>query len=352
MNDIVKWMDGWNIGGKISIVWFLIFSAAVVFFSLKIVKNAEVLSVKTKFAGGFIGGVMIAVISAAPEFITSIQQSIIGDPGAAVSDDVGANILAGSTIGLAALLFLRETFMNRLKKWTIITLWLSFAFSLLMMFVMYFNADVWLGSSGKFVIGLFPLILIISYFILLWAQKKFGDDDEHQPEGEYIDKTSVRQASIRFLVWGVLLIIASILTNFSVVSMEHGYSISPESAGGLFLALTMALPETVAFFALMKKGQKAMAVAVLAGHGFALFVSEFLADASYVDAPTYVTEQVHNVWPLAMMAAISFGFLGISALVGKRFKIFQRNKIVYSILPALSFLTYVIGWILLLTIWY
>lgn len=351
MNNIVDWLDGWNVGGKTSIIWFILFSAGVVFFSLKIVKNAEVLSTKTKFAGGFIGGVMIAVISAAPEFITSVQQSLIGDPGAAVSDDMGAFLLAGSTIGLSGILFIRETFLNRLKKWTIITLWLSFFFTIGLMFIMYFQADITIGVAGKFAIGLIPLLLLISYFALLFMQKKYGDEDEHVMSTDYITKTTVKQASWRFVFWSILLITASVFTNFAVVSMEHGYSLEPESAGGLFLALTMALPETVAFFALMRKKQYLMAVAVLAGHGFALFVSEFLADAAFVDGPTYATHQVNTIWPLALMSALSFAFLGIHALLGKKFKVFE-NKIVYSILPSMAFLTYVVGWILLLTIWY
>lgn len=352
MRDVITWLNGWNAGGKISIIWFLILAGFLVFFALKIVKQAEVLTAKTKFGGGLIGGVLIAIITSFPEFITSIEQSIIGDPGAGSADNIGANAISGFLIGLAALLFIRETFLNRLKKWTIITLWISFTISLFITLMMFFKTDIIIGSEGHYAIGLVPLILLILYFILLLLQYKFGNDEEHVLLDEYVKATSVKQASWRFLIWGVLLMIGSIGINISVASMEDGYSISQESAGGILLSVAMAIPEGVAFFAMMKDKQYSSAVAILVGHGFALFVSEWLGDMSYIDAPTYTTEAVHKVWPISVITTTCFSLLATAPLLGKKFKIFRENKIVYSIIPIWIILIYIVGWLLILTLYY
>ena len=68
-----------------------------------------------------------------------------------------------------------------------------------------------------------------------------------------------------FAVYGFLVVILAVLINISVSSMQDGYGISSESAGGLFLSMTTSLPEIVAFVALLKSGQKSAAIAALVG---------------------------------------------------------------------------------------
>ena len=353
MNNIVNWFDKWNANGKTSIVWFFLFASLLVYFALKIVKNAEVLTVKTKFGGGVIGGVLIAIVTAAPEFITSIEQSLIGDPGAASSDNIGANAITGFLIGLAALLFIRETFLGKLKRWTIVTLWISFVISLTITIIMYFKLDYAIGTPGTYAIGIFPMLLLIIYFITLFLQYKFGDDDDHSTISEdYIKITSAKKASWMFVFWGSLLIIASIAINVVVKSMEGAYSISPDSAGGIFLSIAMAIPEAVAFFVLVKDKQYSAAVSTLVGHGFALFVSEWLADVSYANDAIYLTQEVHMVWAISIITTISFLLLSLQCLLAKKISYFRENKIIYSILPTLTISTFIIGWSLILTLYY
>lgn len=354
MNNIVNWLDGWNVGGKTSIIWFFLFSSLLVFVALKIVKNAEVITSKTKFGGGVVGGILIAIITASPEFITSIEQSLLDQPGAASADNIGANAITGFMIGLAALLFMRETWLRRLHWFTIVTLWISFIVSIFITIMMYFKADVWLGISNVYAVGIVPIILLVIYFIMLLLQTKFEADDDHSnmSNESFIKETSVKKATKWFFIWGILLIILSIIVNFIVESMEHGFSINQESAGGIFLSIAMALPEGVAFFKLIKDKQYSTAVAVLVGHGFALFVSEWLADIAYAPAPTYTTDQLHKVWPISLITTISFFLLGLVPILSNKFKIFRENKIVYAILPALTVITYIVGWILILTLYY
>ncbi|MCK5867294.1 MAG: hypothetical protein KAG14_02760 [Mycoplasmataceae bacterium] len=350
MSKIIDWTNSWTFGGKLSIIFFIIFVAFTVFFALKIVKNAEVLSAKSKFGGGIIGGILIAIVTAAPEFITSIQQSLSGEPGAGSADNIGANAITGFMIGLAGLLFIRESFLGKMQKWTIITLWISFVVSLIITLVMYFKADVIIGVKGTYAIGIFPAILLIIYFVLLFLQSKFGDNDDHAISGEYTKKTSLKKASWLFVMWGILLIIGSIIINIFADSMKKGLNLSNDSVGGIFLSIAMALPEAVAFFILLKHKQFSAAVAVLIGHGFALFVSEWLVDVAYADNASYLTEEVHNVWPISVITTISFGLLGIIPLLYKKYPIFRENKFVYAILPSMVVATYVIGWILILTL--
>ena len=350
MKNLTHWFTGWNANGQTSIVWFIAFSAVLVYAALVLVKNAEVIKSKSKLGAGVVVGILIGGVTASPEFITSIGQSLGGYPGAGSADNIGSNALTALLIGASALLFIRETWLGRLKKWTIISLWIAFAFSLVIAIVQFFGKDLNIGKEGTYAIGLFPLFLLVGYGVLTWLQGKYGDEDEHQVDNGYIQKTSVKMASLKFAFWSVLLLATSVFANVSADSMKETYEMSETSVGGIFLSITMALPESVAFIIFLKHKEYASGVAALVGHTFAIFFSEWLVDVAYANSSAYNTEAVHDVWPLSVITAVSFLFLAIAPLVMKRWKVFTEKKLLYAIFPSLAVLTYVVGWTLMLAL--
>ena len=349
MGKIVNCIKGWDSTGAISIASFLFLGIALVFFSMQIVKNTHVLNTKSKFSGGLIGGVLLALITASPEFITSIEQSLIDNPGAGTADVIGANAISGFAIAISAVIFIRETFMRRLKSWTIISLWISFVCSLTITLVMFFKADINIGIAGKYAIGIFPIILFLIFLTTTYLQSKFGKETNVIHQTPYIKKTTKQKAWFRFIILGFFLIIVSIIINWFAASIEQIYNIPSESVGGLFLSFIMSLPELIAFFSMMRAKQYITAIAILIGHGFALFFAELLGDLSFVQAATYTTQGVHDNWALSLITTIIFFFLALLPILTKKFKLFQK-KYAYLTLPFLAIFTYIIGWILILSI--
>jgi len=102
--------------GKLSILVFIVFAAALLYASIKLVKYADILIAKTKFGGAFIGGVFIAAVTSMPELITEIAQSANGNPGAGMSDDLGSNAFSAFLIALAAIMFYKNRMFENLGK--------------------------------------------------------------------------------------------------------------------------------------------------------------------------------------------------------------------------------------------
>lgn len=347
MKDIVSWINGWSNDGKLSLLWFVPVTLLLVYAAIKIVKYAEVIIVKTKFGGAFIGGVLIATITSMPELITGIAQGLYGEPGAGSADNIGSNAFSAFLIGLAGVLFIKETFLKRLGKWTIISLWISFALATITSIMMFFQNDITIGTEGKFAIGLFPIFLFVFYIVSLWLQYKFGDEDVEDHNNPFVKATSAKTAILWFVFWSVLLVSFALVDNWVVSSIQHGYGISSLSAGGVFLSMATSLPEVVAFFVLLRKKQNAAAVAALIGsHIFNLSI-EFYVDISYADQATYTMSTIHDNWTLALTTSIMMLLLAIFAVTAPKYKVFD-NKYVYVITPTLVMVTYIVGWILML----
>ena len=349
MGETVNWIKGWDSTGAISIALFLFLGILLVILSIQIVKNTHVLNAKSKFSSGLIGGVLLAIITASPEFITSIQQSLLGNPAAGTADVIGANAIAGFAIAISAVIFIRETFIKRLKVWTIASLWISFTCSLAITLVMIFKADINIGVVGKYAIGIFPIILFLIFLATTYLQSKFGNEINKTHKNKYIQKTTKQKAWIKFLFLGFLLVIVSVVINWFAASIEEIYNIPSESVGGLFLSFVMSLPELIAFFSMMHAKQHTTAIAILIGHGFALFFAEWLGDLSFTPTATYTNPEVHDNWTLSLITTIIFFIISILPILSKKIKIFQ-NKYVYLILPVIAIFTYVIGWILILSL--
>ena len=345
MESTVTWINGWTMGGKLSVLLFIIFAAGIVFTAIKMVKYSEVIMGKTKFGGAFIGGALIAAFASMPELITEIVQGLEGKPGVGTADDIGANAFSAFAMGIAIVVLVSHPFIFKIGKFSKISLLTNSALGFALAIFMFINKDVNMGVSGKFVIGIIPIVMLSSYILFLVLQWKYSTDEE-EVDPESIKGISIKKGITLFAVYGFLVVILAVLINLSVSSMQDGYGISSESAGGLFLSMTTSLPEIVAFIALLKSGQKSAAIAALVGSQmFNLGITVF-GDMAYSSEAMFNNPEVSKNWTLTLIFAIEMLFIGIYALVGKKIK----NKKIRIAIPSLSVLTYIIGWTLILTI--
>ena len=334
-------------GGKLSVLLFLVFAAGIVFTAIKMVKYSEVIMGKTKFGGAFIGGALIAAFASMPELITEIVQGLDGHPGVGTADDIGANAFSAFAMAIAILVLVSHPFIFKMGKFSKISLLTNSGLGFALAIFMFINKDVNIGVSGKFVIGIIPIIMLSSYIVFLTLQWKFSTDEE-EVDPETIKDISVKKGITLFVVFGILVVILAVLINLSVSSMQEGYGINPESAGGLFLSMTTSLPEIVAFVALLKSGQKSAAVAALVGSQMFNMGITVFGDMAYSSEAMFNSPEVSKNWTLTVIFSLEMLFIGLYAFFGKKIK----NKKIRVAVPLLSVLTYIIGWILILTIQY
>ena len=343
MNSAIEWMNGWTLGGKLAILPFIVFAVGIVFTAIKMVKYSEVIMVKSKFGGAFVGGALIAIFSSMPELITEVVQSLNGRPGVGVADDIGANAFSALAIAISLLVLIKQSFTKGMNKYAKISLFINAGLGFLLAIFMWFHHDITIGNAGVYAIGVVPVLMFISYIFSLYFQYKFGSDEE-EGDADKVKNISLKKGSWLFLMFGTFVFGFAVLLNISVDSLSDGYNISHESAGGLFLSMTTSLPEIVAFVALIRAKQYTAAIAAIVGSQmFNIGVSVF-GDLSYADTALFSNEGVGANWSLAVIFGLEMLFIALHVLFEKKVtKTWQK-----SILPSLAVSSYLIGWILII----
>lgn len=349
MNQITIWLNNWTLNGKLSILIFFPLAMGVLVAAFKSIKYAEVMIYKSKMKGAFVGGVLLAGISSLPELITEVSQSASGNPGVGSADDIGANAFTTLLMGFATLLFVRRMFMNNISKWTRMSMVITALTSSLLTILLYLRSDLVIGVIGQYAIGIIPFVFFLIYLLSIWLSNKFAtEEDEEKEDMHFVKKTSLKKGIILFCFWGLTLVIFSLGLNTSVSSIQQGYNISSESAGGILLSMTTALPEAIAFFVLLKDKQYTVAIAAIIGSHMFNMSMIFFGDFAFTESPIFTNYEVHKNWTLALMTTIMMIMLIIQVQLGYRIKVFKENKVVYSIIPVLTIFSYFIGWGLIL----
>ena len=345
MENIVGWVNGWTLGGKLSLILFAVFVGGIILTALKMVKYSEVIIGKSKFGGAFVGGALIAIFSSMPELITEVLQALADKPGAGVADDLGANAVSGLAIGLALFVLIKQSFTKNMGKFTKISILVNAGLGFLLAFFMFMQKDVALGTAGTFVIGLVPILMLLMYVGSLWVAYKFNKDEE-EVDMEKIKNISLKKGSLLFVFFGFLVFGFAFLLNIAVDSMSEGYGIGQASAGGIFLSMTTSLPEVVAFIALLRAKQFTAAIlAIVGSQMFNMGISIF-GDMAYTSKPIFTADAVKDDWGLAVMFGLEMLFVGLHVLLEKKMtKLWTR-----SVFPTLIVSTYIIGWTLILVL--
>ncbi|TCG11165.1 sodium:calcium antiporter [Mycoplasma todarodis] len=346
MNNIVEKFAGFNNAGTMWI-WFIPIAAITFFFSLKMVKYAEVVIEKTKFGGAFVGGALVSVATSLTELVTEITQGVNGTPAVGLSDDLGANLFSTTMIAVVMLIFAKQMFAKKLDRWTLISIGISLCMTIFLTIVIWFGKDLHIGKGGKIVIGLIPFFFLLVYVGYVALSYKIGTEDEQVDDK--VKNISAKKGVLGFLLFSALLLVAAVGLNLTIDAMMETYQLSPKSAGGIFLSMTTAMPEIVSLVVLVRAKQPIAAVASIIGSHIFNISLIFWGDLAFHTAPILTGPDVHGlhgVWILGTITAIELGLLALFVIIAKKIK----KKWVYAIIPTLIILTYIIGWIIMLTV--
>lgn len=341
MNTIVEALSSWTNDGKLAILIFIPFAVLLFFVALKLVHYAEVIIIKTRFGGGFVGGALIAAVTSLPELITEVAQSSAGFPGAGTADDLGSNAFSGLLIAISLLIFFKSRFLKKLNRFSQVSIFISGFLAFAFFILMFINKDVDLG-----IIGIIPLLFFLIYLIMLFIQYKFDDSQESPPSNSKIAKVSVKKAIILFTAFALLLTGLALIVNWSASAMILGFGLPEGGIGGVLLAITTSLPEVVAYFVFLKKKQPIAGMAALIGsHFFNLGIS-FFGDLAFSSGPTFNEPSVGANWPLALLTAIIMFMIFFQTVASKKIK----NKYFHLVMPLVIISVYTIGWVLILAL--
>ncbi|WKX02500.1 sodium:calcium antiporter [Candidatus Mycoplasma mahonii] len=343
MLPIIIWINSWTSGGTYSILLFIPFVSLLLWGSLKLVKYSEAIIKNTRYGGAFVGGVLLAAVTSMPELITEIAQSSAGYPGAGVADDIGSNAFSGFLIAISLSIFYKTAFASTLDKFSKATLLISSLASFVLSLLLFINKDISIGNH--LIIGIIPLCFFLFYLITLILQYKFDKHVGQVVLDKKVKKENIKKVICLFIVFSLIIILLSLLVNWTATSMILRWGLKEEGVGGILLAITTSFPEIIAFIILFRHNQKPAAIAALVGSHFFNIGISFFGDLSYSDGATFANKGVGNNWPIALIAGIIMFLIFLQSIFHK-----YNNNLFSIALPSLAVSTYIIGWTLILVL--
>ena len=263
-------------------VWlqFIISAAVVVYAANKLAEYGDVIAVRTKLGGVFVGTILLAGATSLPELIASISAFREGFPNLAAGNFFGSNMVNVVLIALVDLINFQVPLLRRVAVNHALTAALTTVLMLVAVIAILGHVNMAIGW-----VGLDSLLLIILYFGGVWLIQREGRAQVATPvtiePGP--DFPSLQRGLIGFGITAVILIfVVPLLVNASsgiaaITGLGTGF------IGTALLSVVTSLPELIAALAAMRMNAFDMAVGNLFGSSVFNMLALGLADFFYTD---------------------------------------------------------------------
>ncbi|MFW5841775.1 MAG: sodium:calcium antiporter [Bacillota bacterium] len=300
---------------------------------------------KTNISGAVIGGVMLAIVTSLPEFITSVTSTVIvGEPGLAFGNVFGSNLFNILILAVADLIFIKHLFFNKTKTGVktnsyIILMYVIFLLPVLLSKIStslgYQALDIKIGIS----FSLISLLILVVYFLTV---KSMSEELPEEKIGE--SHMSLRRILISFIAWGFMVVLASIVVTLVTDDLAKELNLSASFAGAIFLGIATSLPELTAVITLFRLRNYDVALGNILGSNMFNMTIISVVDIINVNEDIFQGLEsdaalANNVSLLLILGLVN-SIIVLVALVRKK----VENKVLYilpSVLIIIGYLVYV-----------
>lgn len=223
----------------LALLVFLGSAAAVIFFGIRLAVYGDALASLTGWGRLFVGSILIALATSLPELaanITAVRLVEPPNPGLAVGNVVGANMLNMFTFAAVALVFGGKVFLQRVapqQAYLIITAAALTGLALLFGALKLEIAVYKIGLASVILIAVF----LAGMYVVYKTKPAGGDDDEAPPD------MGLGKAWAMFLLVSAGVIISGYFLSVSADSIAEITGISSGTVGILLVSLVTTMPE-------------------------------------------------------------------------------------------------------------
>ncbi len=263
-------------------IWlqFLVSAALVVLAATQLAKYGDVIALRTRLGGLFIGTILLATATSLPELLTAVNAIQAGEPSLSGGDFFGSSMFNMLMLAILDLLHQQKRMLRQVAMQHALTAGLAILLTGVTIFTLLADIDLRIGW-----VGVDSLLLIAIY---LYGAKLLNRNSRHlggAPEETDLPEKmpSLRMALIGFgLATIVLLIVTPVLVRSSVGIAEiTGLGVG--FVGATLVALVTSLPEAVTTIAAARMGAYNLAVGNLFGSNAFNMFALGIADFFYLD---------------------------------------------------------------------
>ncbi len=259
-------------------VWliFILTAAVIVFAATQLAKYGDIIAIRTKMGGMFIGVLLLAGATSLPEVITSISSLSQNAPNLAAGNLLGSNTFNMFLLAVIDIAHRKQRILRTAARKHAVTGSMTIFMIALVVFFMLADIDIKIGW-----IGLDSLIILLVYVLFVYLIQK--DNAQQMPPQQELEITpgtpSLARGIIGFLIAaGVLILVTPFMVeNANKISDITG--LGTTFIGTTLVALVTSLPELVTTIAAIKLGASDMAIGNLFGSNmfnmFAIGLTDF-----------------------------------------------------------------------------
>lgn len=254
-------------------LYFLISAAIVVLAAIRLAEYGDIIAVRTRLSGVFIGTLLLAGATSLPELLSAVNALAIDAPNLAAGSMFGSSMFNMFMLALLDLFNQRARILRQVAVGHALTASLANMMMGLAVFFLLADIDARIGW-----VGLDSLLIIGVYFggVRLIQQQGGTPPSEVPPDDQKIP--SLRKAVLGFGASALVLMLVTPFLVRSANAIAETTGLGAGFIGATLVAITTSLPELVATIAAVRIGAFDLAVGNLFGSNlfnmFALGVTD------------------------------------------------------------------------------
>lgn len=322
-------------------VWltFLASATVIVLAAIKLAQYGDVIAVRGKLGGMFIGTLLLAGATSLPELLSAVNAIQLDVPDLAAGSMLGSNMINMFLLGLLDLIYRQARILRRVAATHALTAGLAILLVGMAGFFILAEIPIKIGW-----VGLDSLLLIVAYVGGVRLLQTRGGS-QVQPEDIPIDAKvpSMRHALLGFGLATLVLVFATpyLVESANDISLITG--LAAGFIGTTLIAITTSLPELVATIAAVRIKAFDMAVGNLFGSNIFNMFALGLADTFYT--PGRFLGAISPEFALVAMLGLLLTCLG---LIGNLARI-ERRILFVEVDAFLILVVYLLGMYFLYT---
>jgi cation:H+ antiporter len=297
---------------------FIVSSVVIVLAAIKLAEYGDVIAVRTRLGGMFIGALLLAGATSLPELVTaisSIQQTV---PNLAAGNFFGSNMFNMFLLAVLDMIFFQARILRRVAFTHALTAALAVSLGGLVVFFMLADIDWKIGW-----VGIDSLIVMLVYIGGVRLIQTQGGQSGAVIEPAVAVPSSVPSLRRALLGFGAATAILILVVPFLVSSsadIARITGLGTGFVGTVLVALVTSLPELVSALAAIRLGAFDMAVGNLFGSNVFNMFALALVDVFYTQGR--FLEAIDPAFALAGLLGLlltSLGLIGNLARLERRF---------------------------------
>jgi cation:H+ antiporter len=283
-----------------------IFSAVVVVAAAtKLAEYGDVIAVRARLGGMFVGTLLLAGATSLPELLTAINSLGVGEPDLAAGSMFGSGMFNMFMLAVLDLLFYKTRLLRRIAATHALTASLAILLTVLAVLFILVDIDLRVGWVG--VDSLLIMALYVGGIRVLQ-----GRGNPSAPVEKIAEPPNIPTLPRALLGFGAATLVLILITPWMVRSANQIAEITGISTGFIgatLLAITTSLPELVATIAAARIGAYDLAVGNLFGSNVFNMFAVGLTDVFYTSGR--FLGAIDNSFAIAGLLAILLTCLGL-----------------------------------------